>query len=371
MIKFSKPPIVIGAVVGTVVAGHITASNETRYREEKALANVKRELYQEKERADQVKKEVKSVLDDYVDQGNVYYLMEKIFDNFQEVEARSKWIRENNYYVPFSYFESHPFSLTKPTWTTQDLRTQDFVTVHVTADIATSRIYPAESVRNFILQAFPKRWNAQLVEFSQKPETTDMSKEYGIDSTAEMTTRTTREKEKDAIVTIKSNLIPVVHDSKALTGTLSHEICHVNGWEDAQTVGLEERFTLVKNLLGRISASNRFYSSYVEDIQVVDGDEPKYYFHKISEYWAEICSQWFEDESELPLEDYVIVSDWISLFDSGYNLAQYQTAQRGFLSAGVEKPLETVTDSLSENEKKDIRIKIQLRQKILQFLQGE
>lgn len=372
MVNISKKTLLISSILGLALGGaHVKATQEAHDKDLEEVTVVAKDLKQEIEAIDSTRVDIEKVLGPYTNQSNLAYLDEEMHEKTQAVQNRSEWVTEDNFrhnILAFPYIGRKPFFQTDIPWTTQNLQTQNFVTIYITHDNAMSITYPAESVKDFILQAFPQGWNNQIAQFSQNPEHKKMFSEYGIDSESEAITTPTKKEGKDVSITITSQEIPINTDQRAVMETLRHEICHANDWENAQSVKSSERFEILKRLLERISAGNRFHSRYVEGIQIVDGDEPKYYFRKVSEYWAEICSQWFEDKGELPLEDFTIVQDWIDEFESGYNPAQYQAAQEQFLSSGTVNSLEAVTAHLSEDEKKSMELKIESHKNLIQLM---
>lgn len=99
--------------------------------------------------------------------------------------------------------------------------------------------------------------------------------------------------------------------------SLGHEIAHSNDWERDDQMTYTERVELLFRIAHRLSAGNRFRSTYVESIEGDTAEEKNYY--RAVEYWAEICAQYFIDPTALHIEDYQIVDEQIRKTDPHYN----------------------------------------------------
>ena len=70
-------------------------------------------------------------------------------------------------------------------------------------------------------------------------------------------------------------------------------------------------------LADRIQAKDRFKSAYVESIK---DDEKKFQnLMRATEYWAEICAQYFDNRSKLSVTDVMLVETVIKKNDPEYN----------------------------------------------------
>lgn len=99
--------------------------------------------------------------------------------------------------------------------------------------------------------------------------------------------------------------------------TLGHEIAHGNDWFSDNEMNDEERADLALAISERLSAEDRFQSSYVESIEHEDKKKERY--KKATEYWAEISAQYFENASKLNVKDFIIVDQQVQKTHPGFN----------------------------------------------------
>lgn len=103
-----------------------------------------------------------------------------------------------------------------------------------------------------------------------------------------------------------------------VVGAINHEVAHANDWESDNEMTVAEKAALALKIGQRLKAKDRFMSSYVESIEYKNNKKKTRYL-KATEYWAEICAQYFEDATRLNIKDYQIVDAHIRKTDPSFN----------------------------------------------------
>ncbi len=98
-----------------------------------------------------------------------------------------------------------------------------------------------------------------------------------------------------------------------IENALFHESCHAV----ENLLPVADANNLFEAIANRVEASDRFQSTYVENIETNKKKETMFY--KVQEYWAEICSQFFQDPTRLHVKDFLIVSEQITKVDPAFN----------------------------------------------------
>lgn len=125
--------------------------------------------------------------------------------------------------------------------------------------------------------------------------------------------------------------------------SVGHEIGHSNDWESDKEMTAEQRVDLLLRISGRLDAKDRYQSSYVESIE--DDDPQKQSYYKATEYWAEICAQYFDDATKLNIKDFRIVDQQVRRTDANFNWKKSSFKRTGLLNDGLgrRKPPEPPT----------------------------
>jgi hypothetical protein len=98
---------------------------------------------------------------------------------------------------------------------------------------------------------------------------------------------------------------------------ITHELGHANDWSSDMEMSNEERLDLLLAVSDRLDAASRYDSSYVESIKNRNKRLERYF--KAREYWAEICSAYFNDPDVLDVEDYILVDSVVKKSDPNFN----------------------------------------------------
>lgn len=122
--------------------------------------------------------------------------------------------------------------------------------------------------------------------------------------------------------------------------SIGHEICHSNDWESDNEMTAEQRINLLLRVSGRLSAKDRFRSSYVESIK--NDDPQKQRYNKAVEYWAVTCGQYFENATKLNIKDFRLVDNHVRMTDPNFNWMESSLKRKDLLNNGLgeRNPLE-------------------------------
>ena len=107
-----------------------------------------------------------------------------------------------------------------------------------------------------------------------------------------------------------------------LINTLMHEVAHANDWTSDNEMSFYERLDMLLELTNRYKEDDRYMSTYVEGIEIERDKDNAELYRKVSEYWAEICSQYFEDPSVLHVKDIQIIEKHINRTDPDFDVSQ-------------------------------------------------
>ncbi len=118
-----------------------------------------------------------------------------------------------------------------------------------------------------------------------------------------------------------------------LAATLAHESGHASDpWRSAR-MSRDERIELLLTLTRRIEEADRYQSFYVESIKNPDAQERR--FHRVLEYWAEICGAYFSNPAALPIADFAIVHQVVKRMDPGYDSFAQAKAREKAIARGT------------------------------------
>lgn len=175
------------------------------------------------------------------------------------------------------------------------------------------------------LATYPKDWLRNLGTIHQE-EKNEKLEASGLESQNSLAT-TFREGEQKAKVVFWQT----AHKDSFhyVMSTIHHEMGHVNDWTD-ERLPYMDRLELLVKISRRIGARDRFHSSYVESIH---GDNHfAVSYDRATEYWAEICMQYFDDATQLHIKDFAIVDDYVHKIDPNYNWKNGNTARAAVLA---------------------------------------
>lgn len=188
----------------------------------------------------------------------------------------------------------------------------------------------AKEFKEFLSTTYPKGWvDNEVSSITQSDERKPLGEKYGGAKHATVAAAYIREGERGKIkfydVTLTNS------PSHLLRDVLPHELGHGNDWLSDQEMTYEERLDLQLAVAERLSADDRFQSSYVESIQ---NDNPQAErCLKALEYWAEICGQYFNDPSKLHYNDYELVNNCVKAGDPDYDENAANEVRNNFLES--------------------------------------
>ena len=111
-------------------------------------------------------------------------------------------------------------------------------------------------------------------------------------------------------------------NSIRIASVIFHEVGHCNDWIRDSEMGLIERLRMLKLITERVNSEDRFTSDYVEAIDSPGGKKETQYI-KATEYWAEICEEYFAAPEAFKIEnpvDFKIVDDFIKKQSPGFDI---------------------------------------------------
>ena len=114
-----------------------------------------------------------------------------------------------------------------------------------------------------------------------------------------------------------------------------HESGHANSWDSDNEMTAFERADLILKVYKRVTAANRFLSSYVESINEKSHAEAMH--TRTVEYWAEICGQYFADFTKLNIEDYLLVDQQVRKTDKKFDIAKARSTRKQIIDAVVKQ----------------------------------
>ncbi len=104
--------------------------------------------------------------------------------------------------------------------------------------------------------------------------------------------------------------------------TLSHEAGHANDWRNNNSLNPKERLNLLMNIGERLTEDDRLISDYVEETIQNENPQDKLY-NKATEYWAEICGEYFTNGPDnLSEKDVNLIENVIKIKDPDFNIAK-------------------------------------------------
>ena len=163
-----------------------------------------------------------------------------------------------------------------------------------------------------ILATFPRNWvNGQISAISQTDKVEVIEKD-GVRWTKDADFRFTNEK-----ITLYKNI--KTHPLGLFAHVLAHESAHANDWKGNNRASYEDKLNLLFKLIGRLDSDERFKSEYAES-KLKDSENTKLNRYLYAqEYWADICAQYFQDPTQLSMDDFEIVDAWVKKSDPNFN----------------------------------------------------
>ncbi len=100
---------------------------------------------------------------------------------------------------------------------------------------------------------------------------------------------------------------------------ISHEIAHGNDFLSDSNISWQERYSLYKRIKERLKSENRFRTHYLFKLEN-KFEQGKYgWLPMIREYWAETCAQYMSDPSQLHIDDFSLVHEFVMRNDPEYD----------------------------------------------------
>jgi hypothetical protein len=120
-------------------------------------------------------------------------------------------------------------------------------------------------------------------------------------------------------------------------GVLSHEAAHANDWDSNESLTPNQRLELALNIANRLDDKDRFMSEYVEELIVIKDSKDKLYT-KTTEYWGEICEEYFTNgKGNLSPKDVEIIEKIIKIKDPDFNVDEAISKRVNIIQQDVYK----------------------------------
>lgn len=92
---------------------------------------------------------------------------------------------------------------------------------------------------------------------------------------------------------------------------LSHEVAHGNDFLTDVDLSWNERYSLYKKVKDRLKSEDRFKTHYLVDLEQEFSDGEIHWILFAREYWAEICAQYMSDPTQLHIDDFKLVHEFV------------------------------------------------------------
>ena len=127
------------------------------------------------------------------------------------------------------------------------------------------------------------------------------------------------------------------YSPREVLNVFSHELGHVNDWDHDNSLSAADKIALFSKVTKRFQeGENLFKSDYVESI---DNADPRRNLElKVSEYWAEICSEYFGNPvnfKDKHPDDFQLVDSWVHRQDHDFDPVM-QSSQRTVYADGLQ-----------------------------------
>lgn len=174
-----------------------------------------------------------------------------------------------------------------------------------------------ESLKKIIYETYPKNWffgEVSSLKLSNNPDTDSSTNMYG--SNLEAVAHMTRAGQEMEFFKYNENF---ENNPRLTISVLGHEAGHANDWESNKVLTPKERLNLLINVANRLDDENRFISNYVEN-KIVTKDPKSRLYVKATEYWAEICGEYFTNgNANLAPEDVALIEGIIKKKDADFD----------------------------------------------------
>ena len=178
-------------------------------------------------------------------------------------------------------------------------------------------VFPKEGLKEVEHLIFSKEYEKMPEQYGQ-----NLSHDGHKAGQAEDFGRTVRVYFNKELYGENKNKLPKRLSAIQIASVIFHEISHCNDWVRDSEMGLIERLRMLKLITERINSEDRFISDYVEAIDSPNGKKQTQYI-KATEYWAEICEEYFAAPEAFKIEnpvDFKIVDDFIKKQSPGFDI---------------------------------------------------
>jgi len=173
-----------------------------------------------------------------------------------------------------------------------------------------------EKIGQILHDTFPKGW-LEVRQVIQQDITDDVPEQYGLKEGLKSLASCSQIGESSIIFYQGSRQYRL---SFLISDVMAHELGHANDWHSDEQLDYSERQKLLLAIGNRIKSEDRYLSDYVESINNEDKKTENHL--KASEYWAEICSQYFTAPEWMNIKDYLLVDGVVRKADPDYQPAE-------------------------------------------------
>lgn len=223
--------------------------------------------------------------------------------------------------------------------------------------------FAEKELQNIIETTYPKGWVASEVDtvmYVTKPDSAQeaMPAAYGLGG------KTAGQAPRKEHGLSSVEIFPSAGQRRDVVQILGHEFSHANDWRTESNVTAGERLELFKAVTQRFFEGGKLYpSTYVQDIKNPDPIQCTDF--KVTEYWAEICEQYFSNPKEFKQQypdDFQLVDEWVKKQDPNFDPVR-AAAHRETLLSTVEKieaaeQAEKIVTEITESLPTDMRAEI-------------
>lgn len=175
---------------------------------------------------------------------------------------------------------------------------------------------PADSLTIVLHRDFPRGWvDSEITSVTQTDSIRKMSDEYGTGGIEAAHCEDDSLQRSSIVLTGGSRSESMMYTMQQL---LPHEIAHANDWYSDAEMTFEERVVLLDEIVQRVTAKDRWQSTYVEKIK---NEDPQVQLsNRAAEYWAEIVSAYFHTPTKLHKKDFDIVDRMVRRTDPNFDV---------------------------------------------------
>lgn len=99
---------------------------------------------------------------------------------------------------------------------------------------------------------------------------------------------------------------------------ISHEVAHGNDFFTDANITWKERYSLYKKLKDRVMSEDKFVTYYLVSLEKKFNEGGYGWLSLMREYWAEICAQYMSDPTQLHVDDFKLVHEFVIKNDPNY-----------------------------------------------------